>query len=118
MSEDSRDRRREDFRRPLVDVYETEEQVVLQFELPGVDSGDVDVRVDGDTLRVETRGKGDQRAGEVVLREFTPANFYREFVLSKDLDRDSIAASWKNGVLTLTVAKEAAKTHKVAIETV
>ncbi|MHC4712133.1 MAG: Hsp20/alpha crystallin family protein [Planctomycetota bacterium] len=117
MSVQKNKQRRNDFRRPLVDVYETDEEVVLQFELPGVSSSEVDVAVEGDNLRVETRAEGREETGEAVLTEFAPVNFYREFVLSRELDRDNVAASWNNGVLTLKVPKGGAKTHKIAIDT-
>ena len=110
---------RKDCRRPLVDVFETDENVVLQFELPGIEAGDVDVGVEGDSLTVRTKARIEPgESGEALLREFAPANFTREFILSRELDRDNIAASWSNGVLTLEVPKAAAKAHKIEVETV
>ncbi|MCD6405065.1 MAG: Hsp20/alpha crystallin family protein [Planctomycetes bacterium] len=106
-------------RRPYVDVFETDRNVVLQFELPGIASDEIEVGVEGDSLRVETTAMIDGGGrGEVLLREFVPANFYREFVLSRDLDRENIHASWSNGVLTLKVPKAAeAQPHKIEIRT-
>ena len=116
-SERESESRRRSFRRPLVDVFETDAEVVLQFELPGIDSGDIKVDVENDTLRVETGAEHEGEPGsELVLREFAPANFSREFILSRQLDRGKIAASWNNGVLTLKVPKGKAKTHKIEIE--
>ncbi len=109
------------YRRPYVDVFETDRNVVLQFELPGIAPDEIKVDVEGDSLRVETTARmdGDGHGdGEVLLREFVPANFYREFVLSRELDRENIQASWNNGVLTLEVPKAAeAKAHKIEIRT-
>lgn len=110
--------RRRSCRRPLVDVFETDKDVVFQFELPGIDSEQIKVDVEDDVLRVETvrdRGEGDSE--ELVLREFAPTDFFREFILSRQLDKDNIAASWNNGVLTLKVPKGAVATHKIEIET-
>jgi len=114
---ETRERRR-GCRRPLVDVFETDDDVVLQVELPGIRSDQIKIDVDEDVLRLETTARREEQeeAGEAVLREFTPTNFYREFVLSRELDRENVAASWKNGVLTLKVPKGAAKTHKIEVE--
>jgi len=106
-----------EFRRPLVDVYETDSDVVLQFELPGVEADAIEVGVDADTLKVETKAAREPSGhGRQIVSEFEPADFYREFILSRDLDRENIVASWNNGVLTLKVGKQAAATHKIEIE--
>lgn len=99
-----------------MDVFETDDDVVLQLELPGIDSDRIKIDVDEDVLRLETTAEREEEAGEAVLREFSPTNFYREFILSRQLDRENIAASWNNGVLTLKVPKGAARTHKIEIE--
>ena len=78
--------------------------------------GEID-EVKGDTLKVETKSSIEATDhGEAVLSEFVRADFYREFLLSRELDRENIAASWNNGVLTLRVPKGGSKTHKIAIE--
>lgn len=107
----------ETLRTPLVDIYETDEGVCFQFELPGIPKDKVNVHVDGDTLSVSTNAAAGPVSGDTVLEEFASADFAREFVLSKDLDTDRIGASYGNGVLVLTVPKaEAAQPRKVEIE--
>lgn len=116
--DDERKDTHEDYRRPLVDVFETDDDVVLQLELPGIESDQIDVSTDGDLLKVQTKsGRQDAGDGRMLLKEFVAADFYREFVLSRQLDRENIAASWNDGVLTLKVAKGAAKKHRIEIAT-
>lgn len=120
MTERTRGAAREEARRtPLVDIFETDQGVTFQFELPGVSKEDVDINVEGDSLKVFSHAKiSDRDRGEAVLQEFMPANFTREFVLSRDLDRDNLQASWRDGVLTLVVPKAAAaKPRKIEIST-
>ena len=107
------------YRKPLVDVFETDEAVVLQFEMPGVAPDNITVGVDGDTLTVESRGREDTSGGrDVLLMEFAPTDFRREFLLSSALDRSNIDASWKDGVLTLTLPKAPEnRSHKIEIKT-
>jgi HSP20 family molecular chaperone IbpA len=109
--------RRESFRTPLVDIFETGDGVTFQFEMPGVSRDEIDINVDGDSLRVKSRAQiKEDRHGKPVFREFAPANFEREFLLSRDLDRGKMDASWRDGVLTLKVPKaEAAKPRKISI---
>jgi HSP20 family protein len=104
-------------RTPVVDVFETAEGVTFQFELPGVSREDIDINLEGDALSVSTHADIKQAEhGEPVLQEFTPANFSREFVLSRDLDRENVQASWHDGVLALMVPKAAAaKARKIQI---
>ncbi len=118
MTERGETRRKEGrMRTPIVDVFETADGVTFQFELPGVSREDIDINLEGDSLSVSTHAAFKQgEHGEPVLQEFTPANFSREFVLSRDLDRENVQASWHDGVLALTVPKaEAAKPRKIQI---
>ncbi len=112
-----REGRTESCRTPMVDIFETGEGVTFQFEMPGVSRDEIDIAVDGDSLKVKSRATIRQdKHGKPVLREFAPANFEREFLLSRDLDRGKIEASWRAGVLTLRVPKsEAAKPRKISI---
>lgn len=109
--------RQQSFRVPPVDVYESADSVVMQFELPGVTRDEIRVTLDKDNLRIETTADVAVKAdGEVLLREFERANFAREFVLSRNLDTANVQASWSDGVLTLKVPKSAqTKPRKIAI---
>ena len=93
---------------PHADVLETEEQVVVQVDLPGVDPQTVEILLVGNMLTV----KGDQpspplRTGETVHRRERPTGtFSRSIALPSPVDPEKVMAESKNGVLTITLAKE------------
>ncbi|HUH64769.1 MAG TPA: Hsp20/alpha crystallin family protein [Terracidiphilus sp.] len=104
---------------PAVDIYETENELVVKADLPDVDLKDIDVRVENQTLTItgerkfekEDSGKGYHR----IERSY--GNFMRSFAVPNTFDTDKIAASFKNGVLSVTLPKkEAAKPRQVKVE--
>ncbi len=104
---------------PAVDIYETENELVLKADLPDVDLKDIDVRVENQTLTVsgerkfqsEDSGKGYHR----IERSY--GNFTRSFAVPNTFDTDKISAAFKNGVLTVTLPKkEAAKPRQIKVE--
>jgi HSP20 family protein len=93
---------------PLVDVREEKESYVLEAELPGLTEKDVEVKVDDNLLTissVKSEEKENKQNG-YLMRERRYANFQRCFVLPKEADREKIEASFKIGLLTLTVPKK------------
>jgi len=89
---------------PAADIWETEDQVVLRLDMPGVAKDGVEVKVERDTLNV--RGKAAPApTGTALYCEQRIGDFQRQFTLSEDLDRDSISAEMDAGVLTIRVSK-------------
>ena len=91
---------------PPVDIYETDGELVLKADLPGVKADGLDLRFeDGELL---LRGSvGAFRNGEALAREFEAADFYRAFRLHESIDSTKIEAEFKNGILTVHLPKEA-----------
>jgi HSP20 family protein len=90
---------------PRVDIHETEREVFLYADLPGVAGSDVDVRFEDGELHI--RGKvGEGSKGEPLAREFVPADFYRSFRVHEQLSTTEIEAEFKNGVLTVRLPKQ------------
>ena len=100
---------------PSTDVRETETHVVIQFDMPGVSSDNVDLTVEKGTLTVT--GKADpEEQGTAIYRETHIGDYQRTFTLSEDVDTDKITAEMKAGVLTVKVAKaEKAQPRRVEI---
>jgi HSP20 family protein len=92
---------------PVSDVYETPDGLVVCLELPGLSAADIDVRVDGDDLVVQgERGMEREHPGEQYHRvERSYGKFARRFALPSDVDRNSAAADYKNGVLTIRLTR-------------
>ena len=93
--------------RPLVDIYETAESVVIHVDLPGVEKKDVSVEVKENILII----KGERRTGAPVdddqyyRKERNSGAFQRSFAMRAMIVPDQIKAAFKNGVLTIDVPK-------------
>ena len=104
---------------PAVDIYETENELVLKADLPDVDQKDIDVRVENQTLTLAGERKFEQEHSEKGYHriERSYGSFVRSFSVPNTFDTDKIAAEYKNGVLTVTLPKkEAAKPRQVKVE--
>lgn len=106
---------------PAVDIYETENDLVLKADIPDVDLKDIDVRVENQTLTISGERKFEQKDESKGYHriERSYGSFVRSFAVPNTFDTDRISANFKNGVLTVTLPKkEAAKPRqiKVAVE--
>ena len=90
---------------PICDVYETPEALVICLELPGLEQTRIDVRVDGDDLVVSGEREIDrEQPGEQFHRVERPyGKFLRRFHLPSSVDRASVEASFRDGVLRITL---------------
>ena len=104
---------------PAVDIYETENELVLKADLPDVDLKDIDVRVENQTLTIAGERKFEQaESGKGYHRiERNYGSFVRSFAVPNSFDTEKIGADYKNGVLTVTLPKtEAAKPRQIKVE--
>ncbi len=102
-----------------MDLYRSGDHFVLHCDLAGIDPGSVQVDVDGRvlTIRAERSARTDADV-QWVRRERTTGTFERRLTLGDGLDLDKIAATWQDGVLTLTIpVAEAAKPRRIEIST-
>jgi HSP20 family molecular chaperone IbpA len=88
---------------PRVDIYETDAMYVLIADMPGVTPDGVDVVAERNSLVV--RGRIDHPATTPDYQEFTPADYYRAFTLTDDLDTDRMTATLRDGVLRVDIPK-------------
>jgi HSP20 family protein len=104
---------------PAVDIYETENELVLKADLPDVELKDIDVRVENQTLTISGERKFEQeQSGKGYHRiERSYGRFVRSFAVPQTFDTEQIAADFKNGVLSVTLPKkEAAKPRQIKVE--
>ena len=102
---------------PAVDIYESENEIVLLADMPGVAPGDVDVDLRDNQLTLLGKVTLEEKQERVLLQEYGVGDFYRQFTLSSRIDQGKIEASMKDGVLTLTLPKaEVAKPKKVVVK--
>ncbi len=101
---------------PPVDIFETDEALTLEFELPGVDESSIDIEVVGNQLSLKATRAGLAEDVRRYATEHRRGDLSRRIVLPRGLDTEGIEASWSNGVLTLSVPKAAeAKARKIEI---
>jgi HSP20 family protein len=94
---------------PSVDIYETENELVLKADLPDVNEKDLDVRIENNMLTIRGERKFEQKVKEEnYLRiERTYGSFSRSFSLPNTVTSEGIKAEYKNGVLTVEMPKRA-----------
>jgi HSP20 family protein len=103
--------------RPRVDVLETEQDVILLADLPGVRPADVDVRFENGELTIHGRRVAANPGKRRMLWEYEPTHYHRAFRLTEDVNAERIEAELKNGVLTVRLPKaEAAKPRRIAVK--
>lgn len=92
---------------PAVDVYETDNSLVLKAELPGLDPKEVEIKVEDNTLHLKGERKFEKETREENYHriERSYGSFTRTFGLPKTVDSEKAKAEFKDGVLTLTMPK-------------
>jgi HSP20 family molecular chaperone IbpA len=101
---------------PPVDIYETEEGLVLLADLPGVAPNDLKVRLEDNVLTIQASPKHLVEA-EPLEREFELVNFFRQFQLSDEVDQERISATLNHGVLRLSLPRaEKAKPREIPVK--
>lgn len=103
---------------PAVDIYETDHNLVMKAELPGIDPKDVEIRVEDGTLYIKGERKYENEVKEESFHrvERSYGSFARTFTLPRTINTEDIKADYKDGLLTLTMPKrEEAKPKTVKI---
>jgi len=104
---------------PAVDIFESENELVLKADVPDVDLKDIDVRVENQTLTIagERKFEKNEKTKGYHRIERSYGNFTRSFAVPNSFDTASINAAYRNGVLTVTLPKkEAAKPRQIKVE--
>jgi HSP20 family protein len=104
---------------PAVDIFETDNEIVLRADLPDVELKDIDVRIENQTLTLKGERKFEKSEGNKgfhrIERSF--GSFVRSFAVPATLETEKVTAEFKNGVLTIRLPiKEAAKPKQVKVE--
>jgi len=103
---------------PPVDIFESETEIIVLADMPGVSSDNVAIDVHNDELKIT--GEVEPQASEnesYILREYESGRFHRHFSLSDRIDQGKISASIKDGVLRVVLPKvEKAKPKKIEVK--
>ena len=92
---------------PAVDMYQTDDEVVVKVALPGFKADEVQINVTGDvlTLRGEVKQQEEKKERAWHLREQRWNSFERSIALPTDVKADRASADFENGILTVTLPK-------------
>ena len=104
---------------PAVDIYETDKEIIMKAELPGMQEKDIQIKVEDNILVVAGERQMEKEVKEENYHriERSYGSFSRSFTLPQTVDRDQIKAAYKDGVLKVTLPKkEEVKPKKVEIK--
>ena len=106
-------------RAPETDVVETEREIRVVTEMPGLKRNDIEIDVENNVLTIRGEKREERTEGEkgrFHLAERRYGTYTRSFVLPRDVDSDAIQATFEDGVLTVVVPKsEKARRRKIQI---
>jgi len=90
-----------------LDMYQTEDSVVVKSAVPGVKPDDIDITISGNTLSIsgETNEEEEVTEENYIRRERRHGSFSRSVVLPEGVDPDKAEATFDDGILTLTIPK-------------
>jgi|ERR1043166_1301020 HSP20 family protein len=103
---------------PTADIYETPDALMVVLEMPGVEKGNVDVRVEDGVLKIEGRlDLSKYRGLQPLYTEYNIGHYSRSFQLSSKINQSNIGAELKDGVLSLMLPKaEEAKPRTIQVK--
>ena len=92
---------------PAIDMYQTDEEIVVKAALPGLKADEVQINITGDTLTLKGEVKQEEEKKEKAwhIREQRYGTFERSVLLPNDVIADKAKAEFENGVLTITLPK-------------
>jgi HSP20 family protein len=103
---------------PAIDIFETEKEITLLADMPGVKSSHLSIDLKENVLSLAGDVEAPEGPNEVdLLREYRTGRYYREFSLSQVVDQSKIDAELKDGVLHLRLPKvEKATPRKISVK--
>jgi HSP20 family molecular chaperone IbpA len=104
---------------PAVDIFETDKEITLLADMPGVKADDLNIDLRDNTLTLSADIAPLDKADEQdLLVEYETGKYYRQFTLGEMVNQDNIDAKLNDGVLRLTLPKvEKATPKKIAVKT-
>lgn len=102
---------------PRTDIYEFDDQISVVVDMPGINENAIEITLEKNILNVKGYAQvPDRGAYSQVWREYEAGDYERSFKVTNGIDQNNIEASYKNGVLRLTLPKaEEAKARKIAV---
>ncbi|MDP3982094.1 MAG: Hsp20/alpha crystallin family protein [bacterium] len=103
----------------VIDVYQTDKEIVIQTAIAGVKAEDLDISIENDVVSIsgERKHPNPKEATQYHCQECYWGAFSRQVILSEEVDHDKAKTSMKDGVLIIRLPRlDRQKTHKIEIE--
>ena len=105
-----------DYWTPPVEAWETEKEIFLSLDLPGISAEELDLQIEGDQLTIRGERKASDEQRNYRRKEKVYGKFYRAFNLTTPIEREKVTATYKSGVVEITLPKtEAVKPKQIKI---
>lgn len=103
---------------PPVDITQREKKFKVEIDVPGFDKDEISVRVNDDRLLIEAKSRVNQydKSSNYEIREWIKSDFTKEFRLSNEIERDSIDAKCKDGILTVNLKTKSSTFQTINIK--
>ena len=92
---------------PAVDIFETDAEVTVVAEMPGVNNTGVDVSLEDDVLTISGTRHEDKDSNRILLQEYESGSYLRRFTVSETIDQNKIKAIMSEGLLKVILPKTA-----------
>ncbi len=108
----------QDYKMPLVDMYETDDELVVIMELPGVRKEDINLNVSPTSVEVsaELTEESEEQVKKYHKKERVIRRYYRNITLPMKVSTENVRAKYENGMLVIRFKKEAGEKRRVEIQ--
>ncbi|NMB66890.1 Hsp20/alpha crystallin family protein [Candidatus Woesearchaeota archaeon] len=106
------------FRNPVVDLEEKDKEIIVRFEIPGVDKKDIELNLNEKNVELKVEKKEESRIEKkgILKEEKNYKRFYKSISLPSEIVVDKTKAKYKDGVLELVMPKKESNKKKIEIE--
>ena len=103
---------------PAVNIKEDDKNYFLELAVPGMDKKDLKIDIDEDVLTISSEHKNEnvEKQEGYTRKEFSYSSFARSFYIPENVNRDSINANYKDGILTVSFPKQEEDRKKITRE--
>jgi HSP20 family protein len=103
---------------PAVNIREDEKNYILDLAIPGIDKKDLKIDMNEDVLTIssETSNETEQSKDGYKRKEFSYSSFCRSFYIPENVNKDKIEASYKDGIINVTLPKQEEEKSKISKE--
>ena len=100
---------------PAVNIREDDKNYVLDFAIPGIEKKDLKIDMNEDVLTIssEMKNESEENKDGYKRKEFSYSSFSRSFYIPENVNREKIEASYKDGILTVSLPKQEEEKSKV-----